>query len=92
MSIGIVLVDIFWRGALVDRERVVGVDGFRAWLPLGTRTMVNAEDWRADRQNVAPMWEYSATQWQTSLARLIDSGSNDDFDRYFREAGLIVRG
>jgi len=81
------LADIFWAGALVDRERVVVVDGGRGLLPLGERHALNY-DRRNPPQKVE--WEYSASRWQTELARLLDGGH--DFDQYFRGAGLVVKG
>lgn len=83
----VIFVDVFWRGVLVDREIVAVVDGGRATIPVGTRTALNfnAEGPQPGKYE----FEYSATTWQASLARLVDS-DRDWFD-YTKRAGIVIK-
>lgn len=80
--------DVFWRGTLVDRVQLVAVDGFRATLPLGTRRSATPVDELAPGDKVT--WSYTATEYETALARVVDGGR--EFERYFRETGLKIKG
>jgi hypothetical protein len=82
--------DVFWRGSLIDRVNVVSVDGARATLPVGTRTPKDPEAARRLTPGVKVEWDYSATAFETAVARVVDGGY--DFDDYFRRAGLRVLG
>jgi hypothetical protein len=86
-SIHIYRADVFWNGTLIDRENVVSVDGGRALLPLGTRTVPPGYE---PRISGPVAWVYSCTSWQAALAFLLDSGG--EHRRYFEETGMTVRG
>ncbi len=80
--------DVFWRRSLVDRVCVVTVDGGRATLPVGARRALNSEHGlltRGDRVE----WEYSATAFETAVARIVDG--DHEFDRYFEHTGMVVK-
>lgn len=85
-SIRVYFADVFWNGTLIDREHIVSVDGGRARLPLGRREAPGYDHTRDE----PPVWVYTATRWQTGLARLLDSGH--DFERYFAQTGMTVSG
>lgn len=86
-SIRIYRADVFWNGSLIDRENVVSVDGGRALMPLGTRTVPPGYE---PRTSGPVNWVYSCTQWQAGLAYLLDSGR--EHDRYFEQTGMTIRG
>lgn len=80
-------VDVFWRGVLVDREHVVTVDGGRASIPLGTKTTLNYNPDGPQPETFE--FEYSATTWQTALARLVDG--DRDWADYTKRAGIVIK-
>ena len=87
-SINVYHVDIFWRGVLVDRENLVSVDGGRAYLPLGSRRCTNLPALDEPRPTKAE-YEYTASPWQTALARILES--NRELDSYMARAHLTIR-
>ncbi|WP_149202835.1 hypothetical protein [Actinotalea subterranea] len=86
-SVSVVHADVFWAGSLIDRVYVVHVDGGRAILPLGDRKALNLDPDAPRPQDIE--WEYSASGWETGLARLLDG--DRDFERYFDQLGIVVR-
>ena len=73
-----VFADVLWRGALVDRVRLLDVDGGRARLPE-PRTHRDGDG--KTQQQVTP--------WETGIARLIHSfSSGEDYDTYLSQAGF----
>ncbi|NUU19524.1 hypothetical protein HP550_19930 [Cellulomonas humilata] len=81
--------DVFWRGSLVDRVSIITVDGGRATLPIGDRASRN-RDLGNLKPGVKVDWDYTASAFETAVARIVDGGR--DFDRYFTQTGMIVRG
>lgn len=81
--------DVFWRGSLVDRVQLVYVDGHRALLPVGDQRALNYDHSKAPSEQTVE-WKYSATRWEAGIARLLDG--NRDFDRYFQQTGMIIKG
>lgn len=68
-------IDIFYRGALVDRLLVLDVDGGRATLPI------------ADKINGA----WTVHGWEYDIVALVDSlGGNSEFKSYFDQTGWEV--
>jgi len=80
--------DVFWRGSLVDRVLVVTVDGGRATLPVGSRRALNYEDGHLT-SGTKVQWEYTCTAYEAALARVVDQGQ--EFDRYLRQTGMVIR-
>lgn len=83
------LADVFWRGSLVDRIEYVVVDGGRALLPIGDQRALNYDHSLLPGDQEIE-WEYSATAWEVGLVRLLSD--DRDFDRYFRQTTMIVKG
>lgn len=75
------LADVFWCGALIDREMVGIVDGGRAILPVPDPFAVNIE-----------VVAHTVTAWQRSLARVVHCLRHHaaEFDSYFDGAGFVV--
>lgn len=68
-------IDVFWDGSLVDRLRVMSVDGYRALLPLPKK---RGDDW-------------TVMGWEVDLTRLVDQISgHDEFHRYFEGTGFAT--
>lgn len=88
-SAKVFLADVFWRGALVDRVEMVGVDGYRAVLPVGDREAIHAdgEPLTLDR-NVKVQWRYVASSYEVALAHVISDGR--DFERYLTAVGFSI--
>lgn len=78
------LVDVFYRGSLVDREYVCAVDGHRAILPAPSARRVIDGPFM---ENEPIAWR--ATQWETALARIVN-GPRREFDRYLQRSGILV--
>ena len=77
------LVDGFWRGALVTRWTVLLVDGFRCHLPDPERVTVETGEGICDSETVAWMANESEV---VSLARLLHGlvhGESDGTERQF---------
>ena len=65
--------DVFYRGALVDRELLASVDGGRAVLPIPSR---QGKKW-------------VASHWEHELARLVDElNGHSEFVDYFTRSGM----
>ena len=81
-----ILVDIFYNGMLVVRERLVYVDGGRALLPIPY----------GEARRLVRRWDYLFARLLNDLDRGYGIGggvgdkSGSEFDRYFREAGLVA--
>ena len=72
---------MFWRGSLVDRLLLLGVDGGRALLPIGEPKYDKSKGYAWITNNVDG-WEYF-------FARLIHSFEHsENFDRYLHQAGF----
>lgn len=85
------LADIFWRGTLIDRVEVVSVDGSRAVLPVGTRHLKNEMPISGPDEDFKPEWDYTATAFETAVARVVNN-LRMDFEQYFQRAGLRILG
>lgn len=81
--------DVFWQGSLIDRVQLISVDGGRATLPVGSRKALNYDRAEA-RAGTKIDWEYTATEYETALARVVDGGR--EFEHYFRNTGLKIKG
>lgn len=83
--------DIFWRGVLVDRVQVVSVDGARAVLPFGSRTLKNGPmPMGSAARGFTPEWDNTATAFETAVARIVDG--DREFEEYFRQSGMRISG
>lgn len=83
-------VDVFWRGSLVDRERVVGVDGGRAVLPFGHQHVTTLNDEFGPGADYVRV--FSATQWQVAVARLVSEvNPPSQFDEYMARLNIVER-
>lgn len=80
-------VDIFYRGALVDRVRLVSVDGGRADLPTAGAVRNDGGDPGQPAPSMAS-YDWYVDDWDYDVARVINSIRGLDFDQYFRGAGL----
>lgn len=83
-SVRTYIVDVFCRGALVDREYVCSVDGGRAYLPAPSAKRTEEGPYRPGEK---VLWQVS--EWELAIARIVD-GDRSDFDRYFRQSGITV--
>jgi hypothetical protein len=82
------LVDVFWRGSLVDRWTVLSVDGGRALLPDVDRFWVRTGDTAADFEHIT--WTVPALDG--ALARLLNvlaGHQPDDLETALQIAGII---
>lgn len=78
------LVDVFYRGTLVDREYVCSVDGGRAILPApSARRVIDGPFMK----NEPIAWRVSP--WETAIARIVN-GPRREFDRYLKQSGILV--
>ncbi|WP_159096557.1 hypothetical protein [Miniimonas sp. S16] len=87
-SVRVFHIDVFWCGVLVDRESLVSVDGGRAYLPIGSKRCTNWQGFGHPKPETYE-FDYTATAWQTGLARLI--ASNSELDSYMARAHVIIR-
>ena len=80
------LVDVLWAGALVDRLVVVAVDGHRCLLPCPAEPIV--VDSGQHRPDIVGE---TASAYDVAVARLVNSIGDgiSEFDRYFRESGIV---
>ncbi len=83
-SVRTYLVDIFYRGSLVDREFVCSVDGGRAYLPAPAPRRVLGGPYK-EGEPIA--WRVS--EWELAIARIVD-GDRPEFDSYLERAGIFV--
>jgi hypothetical protein len=86
-SIERVLVDGFWRGALVARRTVLAVDGYRSYLPDAERTYVKAGESPRDFMTVG----WTARKSEVALARLLQEllqRPAGEFDNYMTQTGI----
>ncbi len=79
--------DVFYRGALVDREILVTVDNANALLPL-PRAMWGETDDPTKPNRIGE----SVTQWQFDFGHLVHSFelSSSDYHRAISIAGIVV--
>lgn len=82
-------VDLFYRGAVVYREMLVGVDGWRAILPVAESRPAAVEDESGSSRTRE--FEGYATRRECEFARLIDAlNGHRDFDGYFTRSGFTI--
>lgn len=79
--------DIFYRGALVDRVRLVSVDGGRAHLPTAGAVRNDGGDPGQPAPSMAS-YDWYVDDWDYDVARVINSIQDLDFHQYFRGARL----
>lgn len=79
-------IDVFWAGALVDRDLVVTVDGGRAVLPDPT------PEYEGELPENVKVIRWTVTRWEAALARVAHNLEHEqlDFDDYLRRAGFTV--
>jgi len=80
-------VDVFYNGAVVDREQIIAVDGHRAYLPNYHQARIDGGD-PTDYSNA--VFEFTTTSWQHGLARIVNelSGSDDWETNYLARSGI----
>jgi hypothetical protein len=89
-AVSLVFVDILWHGALVDRRVLQVVDGGRCMLPVGRPVVVDSDDPAAAPFGLEVVGA-TVSAYDRDVARLLDRvSSGREFDRYFKQAGLIV--
>jgi hypothetical protein len=89
-SISKILVDVFYRGALVDRSYLLYVDGGRGLLPLSSpRRAAGSPSHGPDVE-----WDHVVSRRKVNFARAIHSIElrPADFDHYLEQSDYIVEG
>jgi hypothetical protein len=87
-SISRLFVDVFWRGALVDRRHVLLVDGGRCYLPNPARAHVRTGESIEDSETIG----WTATKSDVALARLLQRlarPGDTEFEGYLEQSGVI---
>lgn len=79
-------VDVFWRGTLVDRYALIGIDGGHGLVPF-PRTKAKGDPLDHETQ-----YDDVITERELAVARLIDSlqGGFQRVDEYVTRSGLVV--
>ncbi|GAA1781628.1 hypothetical protein [Agromyces lapidis] len=80
-------VDIFYRGALVDRNTLVSVDGGRAYLPVADAVRIDGGSPMEPAEST-DAYDFYVDEWDYGLARTVDGFGHNEFDSYFARAGL----
>ena len=80
--------DIFYAGMLIERHLLLSVDGGRCFLPAPTPIVDDS-----DLSNVKVLGQ-EVDRIQHNLARIIDGlrGGVSEYDSYFRQSGIQLRG
>ena len=82
------LVDGFWRGALVARWTILAVDGHRSYLPDVDRADIKTGESLRDHQTFG----WTAPASDVALARLLQEllqRPAGEFDRYMEQVGIV---
>ena len=82
------VVDVFYRGALVDRTSVISVDGGRAYVPQYKTVRTDAGEPHVFKDAT---FEYRATRWNYYLTQLINQlAGHRDFESYVVRSGITL--
>lgn len=82
-----IIVDVFWRGSLVEREYVLAVDGYRAYLPLPTGKKVAGDG--AESATYKDVFNASEIPFARFMHNLVHHVGMT-FDEYMSQAGLEI--